>query len=65
MFTALSTTPFHFSTRTTTLERLHLLMGISPEDSRIQNYGEPKLIDPGVEYLQKKQKNKDYKLTVY
>lgn len=46
-----------FSTRTTTLERIAVVMGMEPED--IPEYKaseEPKLIDPGVEFLKEKQK---------
>jgi DNA-binding Xre family transcriptional regulator len=46
-----------FSTRTTTLERIAVVMGMEPED--IPEYKaseEPKLIDPGVQFLKDKQK---------
>jgi hypothetical protein len=45
-----------FSTRTTTLERIALVMGISPEkfpEYKISE--EPKIIDPGVQFLKEKQ----------
>lgn len=46
-----------FSTRTTTLERIAVVMGINPEDfPEYKSSDEPKLIDPGVNFLQQKQK---------
>lgn len=46
-----------FSTRTTTLERIAVVMGISPEDfPEYKISEEPKLIDPGVQFLKAKQK---------
>ena len=45
-----------FSTRTTTLERIAVVMGINPEDFReYRATEEPKLIDPGVQFLKEKQ----------
>lgn len=46
-----------FSTRTTTLERIALVMGISPEEfPEYKTSEEPKLLDPGVQFLKEKQK---------
>jgi len=46
-----------FSTRTTTLERIALVMGISPDEFPEHKISEePKLIDPGLEFLKEKQK---------
>lgn len=46
-----------FSTRTTTLERIALVMGISPDEfPEYKINEEPKLIDQGVEFLKSKQK---------
>lgn len=46
-----------FSTRTTTLERIALIMGISPEEfPEYKASEEPKLIDPGVQFLKERQK---------
>ena len=46
-----------FSTRTTTLERIAVVMGIDPEDfPEYKASEEPKLIDPGVQFLKEKQK---------
>lgn len=45
-----------FSTRTTTLERIAVVMGVDPEifpEYKVPE--EPKLIDPGVEFLKQKQ----------
>lgn len=48
-----------FSTRTTTLERVAVVMDVSPEDfSEYRIMEEPKLSDPGVEFLKSKQKEK-------
>ena len=45
-----------FSTRTTTLERIAVVMGISPEEfPEYKTTEEPKLIDPGIEFLKEKQ----------
>jgi transcriptional regulator with XRE-family HTH domain len=45
-----------FSTRTTTLERIALVMGIAPEEfPEYKIAEEPKLIDAGVEFLKNKQ----------
>ena len=45
-----------FSTRTTTLERIAVVMGISPHDFPEYRVAlEPKLVDPGIEYLKEKQ----------
>lgn len=47
-----------FSTRTTTLERIALVMGIQPENfPEYKVAEEPKLVDPGVEFLKEKQKS--------
>lgn len=46
-----------FSTRTTTLERIAIIMDINPSD--IPEYKaseEPKLVDPGVQFLKQRQK---------
>ncbi|OGI02210.1 MAG: hypothetical protein A2Y25_04670 [Candidatus Melainabacteria bacterium GWF2_37_15] len=46
-----------FSTRTTTIERIAVVMGISPHDFPEYRVAiEPKLIDPGIEFLKDKQK---------
>lgn len=46
-----------FSTRTTTLERIALVMGLSPDEfPEYKATEEPKLIDHGVQFLQEKQK---------
>jgi DNA-binding Xre family transcriptional regulator len=45
-----------FSTRTTTLERIAVVMGIEPEDfPEYKASEEPKLLDPGVQFLKGKQ----------
>lgn len=45
-----------FSTRTTTLERIAVVMGINPEDfPEYKATEEPKLVDPGVQFLKEKQ----------
>lgn len=45
-----------FSTRTTTLERIAVVMGVSPEAfPEYKNGEEPKVIDPGVQFLKEKQ----------
>lgn len=45
-----------FSTRTTTLERIAVVMGIKPEDfPEYKASEEPRLIDPGVQFLKEKQ----------
>jgi DNA-binding Xre family transcriptional regulator len=45
-----------FSTRTTTLERIAVVMGINPEDfPEYKASEEPKLIDPGVQFLKDNQ----------
>lgn len=45
-----------FSTRTTTLERIAVVMGIDPEDfPEYKPSEEPRLIDSGIAFLQKKQ----------
>lgn len=45
-----------FSTRTTTLERIAIVMGISPNEfPEYKASEEPKLIDPGVQFLKEKQ----------
>jgi len=45
-----------FSTRTTTLERIAVVMGVDPEDfPEYKPSEEPKLIDPGVQFLKDKQ----------
>lgn len=49
-----------FSTRTTTLERIAIVMGILPDDfPEYKISEEPKLIDPGVQFLKNKQKELD------
>lgn len=49
-----------FSTRTTTLERIAVVMGIEPEDfPEYKSSEEPKLIDPGVQFLKEKQEQLD------
>ncbi len=46
-----------FSTRTTTLERIAVVMGIEPEEfPEYRPSEEPKLIDAGVEFLKDRQK---------
>lgn len=46
-----------FSTRTTTLERIAVVMGIEPEDfPEYKSSDEPKLIDSGIQFLKEKQK---------
>ncbi|HBH19216.1 MAG TPA: hypothetical protein DDX14_09850, partial [Cyanobacteria bacterium UBA9579] len=46
-----------FSTRTTTLERIAVVMGINPEEfPEYKVSEEPKLLDPGVQYLKEKQR---------
>lgn len=46
-----------FSTRTTTLERIAVVMGISPDEfPEYKASEEPKLLDPGVLFLKEKQK---------
>ena len=46
-----------FSTRTTTLERIALVMGISPNEfPEYKISEEPKLIDEGLQFLKEKQK---------
>lgn len=46
-----------FSSRTTTLERIAVVMGISPHDFPEYKIAiEPKLIDPGIDFLKLKQK---------
>jgi len=46
-----------FSTRTTTLERIALVMGVSPDDfPEYKIAEEPKLIDPGLQFFKEKQK---------
>lgn len=41
-----------FSTRTTTLERIAVVMGIQPEDfPEYRRSEEPRLIDPGIDFL--------------
>jgi transcriptional regulator with XRE-family HTH domain len=48
-----------FSSRTTTLERIAIVMGVDPEDfPEYKINEEPKLIDPGVEFLKEKQKDR-------
>ena len=48
-----------FSTRTTTLERIAVVMNISPEEfPEYKTTEEPKLIDPGIEFLKEKQNEK-------
>ncbi len=45
-----------FSTRTTTLERIAVVMGISPNEfPEYKASIEPKLADPGIEFLKEKQ----------
>ena len=45
-----------FSTRTTTLERIAVVMGINPDEfPEYKASEEPKLIDPGVQFLKEKQ----------
>lgn len=45
-----------FSTRTTTLERIAVVMGISPHDFPEYKVAvEPRLVDPGIEFLKEKQ----------
>lgn len=46
-----------FSTRTTTLERIALVLGISPDEfPEYKTAEEPKLIDEGLQFLKEKQK---------
>ena len=46
-----------FSTRTTTLERIAVVMGVNPEEfPEYKASEEPKLLDPGVQFLKEKQK---------
>jgi len=46
-----------FSTRTTTLERIAVVMGMDPDEfPEYKSSEEPKLIDPGVQFLKEKQK---------
>ena len=46
-----------FSTRTTTLERIAVVMGVPPESfPEYKNSEEPKLIDYGIQFLKEKQK---------
>lgn len=46
-----------FSTRTTTLERIAIVMDLEPEDfPEYKISEEPKLMDPGVQFLKKRQK---------
>lgn len=46
-----------FSSRITTLERIAVVMGLDPEEfEEYRPSDEPKLLDPGVEFLQNKQK---------
>lgn len=48
-----------FSTRTTTLERIAVVMDISPEDfAEYKITEEPRLSDPGIEFLKSKQREK-------
>lgn len=45
-----------FSTRTTTLERIAVVMGIEPEEfPEYKSTEEPRLLDPGVQFLKEKQ----------
>lgn len=45
-----------FSTRTTTLERIAVVMGVSPEEfPEYRVSEEPKLIDPGIQFLKESQ----------
>lgn len=47
-----------FSTRTTTLERIAVVMGVTPESfPEYKNSEEPKLIDYGIQFLKEKQKD--------
>lgn len=49
-----------FSSRTTTIERIAVVMGIEPEDfPEYKISEEPRLIDAGVEFLKEKQKEKE------
>jgi len=46
-----------FSTRTTTLERIAVVMGVDPEEfPEYKASEEPKLIDPGVQFFKEKQR---------
>lgn len=46
-----------FSTRTTTIERIAVVMGVSPHDFPEYKVAiEPKLVDPGIAFLKEKQK---------
>lgn len=50
-----------FSTRITTLERISVVMGIDPEEfPEYKSPEEPKLIDPGVQFLKEKQKQSGF-----
>ncbi|MBX2861802.1 MAG: helix-turn-helix transcriptional regulator [Vampirovibrio sp.] len=45
-----------FSTRTTTLERIAVVMGMEPEDfPEYKRPEEPRLLDPGIEFLKQRQ----------
>lgn len=47
-----------FSTRTTTLERIAVVMGINPlEFPEYKSSDEPKLVDPGIQFLKQKQQD--------
>lgn len=47
----------NFSTRTTTLERIAVVMGLEPEDfPEYKTPEEPKLLDPGIQFLKERQK---------
>ena len=47
-----------FSTRTTTLERIAVVMGIEPEEfPEYRRPEEPRLIDPGIEFLKRQQQS--------
>lgn len=47
-----------FSTRTTTLERIAVVMGVEPEEfPEYKSSEEPRLVDPGVQFLKMKQKD--------
>lgn len=48
-----------FSSRTTTLERVAVVMGIEPEDfPEYRRPEEPRLVDPGIEFLKRCQREK-------
>jgi len=50
-----------FSTRTTTLERIAAVMEIHPEDfPEYKISEEPKLVDPGIQFLKQKQKEQGF-----